>query len=134
MDAGEAGKLIEKALGRMRATYLEPVFDEWAIVTQRGILAYAGPRGERFARELTTDIAPLRAGLAGQALHVGDIDFAPQATGPHHDAVIRIGEAAYLLLNHTSQTIESIRSNTRWLEAQRFLFSLCEQFRADPVV
>lgn len=133
MDTGSAGKLIETALDRMRAAYLAPVFDEWAIVSERGILVYAGPRTGSFAKELGSDIAPLREALSGQVLHVGDIDFAAQAEGKRHDAVIKVGATAYLLLNHTRSTLETIRANPRWREAQRFLFALCERFRADPL-
>jgi hypothetical protein len=133
MDAGTAGKLIENALARMRSAYLSPVFDEWAIVSPQGVLAYAGPRPGNFAKELAADIMPLRTGLGGQELHVGDIDFSPQAEGRSHDAVVKLGQAAYLLLNHTGKTMEEIRLNSRWLEAQPFLFALCERFRADPL-
>ncbi len=137
MTLNDARTAITAALGRMNAAYLETVFDEWVLVSikaERGtILAYTGPRTDKFRQSFASDILPLRAELANQNLAVGDFAFASSATGTKHDACLRTGETSFLFCNHTAKTIQDIRANPRWLEAQKPFVQLSELFRANPV-
>lgn len=136
MDLATARTHIHSALARMNAAYGQVVFDEWAMLGlggARGVIAYAGPRPERFRREMPDDAAPLRAEAAGQPSGVGDIVFALEAGGTRYDAFMRVGEADYLVFNHTAKTMAEIRANPGWLKAQAIVFELGEKFRADPL-
>ena len=136
MDLEVARTHIQAALTRMNTAFGQMVFDEWAILGlggKGGVHAYAGPRPERFRRQLPDDAAPLRAEAAGQPSGVGDIVFALEAGGTGYDAFVRLGEASYLVLNHTAKTMAEIRINPGWLKAQPVLFELGEKFRADPL-
>ena len=136
MDLEVARTHIQAALTRMNTAYGQMVFDEWAILGlggKGGVHAYAGPRPERFRRQIPDDAAPLRAEAAGQPSGVGDIVFALEANETRYDAFVRLGEASYLVLNHTAKTMAEIRTNPGWLKAQPVLFELGEKFRADPL-
>ena len=119
----------------MNAAYGQAVFDEWAVlgVGGHGVLAYHGPRPERFRREMPEDAVPLRTEAAGQPINVGDLVFALEADGPRYDAFMRVGEASYLVCNHTTKSMADIRANPSWLKVQPVLFELGEKFRADPL-
>jgi len=136
MDLAAARTHITSALARMNAAYGQPVFDEWAVLGlggNHGVLAYSGPRPDRFRREMPDDAAPLRAEAAGQPSGVGDIVFALEAGGTRYDAFVRLGASSYLVCNHTGKTIAEIRANPGWLKTQAVLFELGEKFRADPL-
>src|SRR5438445_243010 len=69
MDLETARRHIQTCLERMRACYLQPVFDEWAILTPPqagGVIAYSGPRPDVFRRQLPTDAEDLRQRAAGR--------------------------------------------------------------------
>lgn len=138
MDLETARQLIQTYVDRMRASYRQPLFDEWAVLGVRGgagsVLAYQGPRRESFAQSVGSDAQPLRQGTAGRQLAEGDIEFAPDAAGTQYDAFMRLGATSYLVLNHTGKTMAEIRANDKWLGAQAVLFELSEKFRADPLV
>jgi hypothetical protein len=136
MDLATARKEIQSALERSRTAYGEPVFDEWAIISggeNRGIRAYTGPRSESFHKQFRDDVEPLRASVSGRELNEGDIEFTPQASGPKHDALIKLSATSYLVLNHTKKTTDDLRSSPRWLAVQAILFDLSEKFRASPL-
>ena len=137
MDLETARRHIHAALERMRACYLQPVFDEWAIlavpVKAGGVVAYNGPRPEAFRRKLPEDAEPLRAITAGKKFVDGDIEFVPDAADTHYDAFMKTGPASYLVLNHTVKTMNQIRADAKWLTAQAALFELSEKFREDPL-
>ena len=143
MDLATARSHIETCLERMRAAYLKPVFDEWAILslagksaagkTGGGVLAYSGPRPDVFRRKLADDAELLRARAAGKEFHDGDIEFVPDAADTRYDAFVKIGPSSYLILNHTARTMEEIRSDAKWLGVQRLLFELTEKFRVEPL-
>lgn len=137
MDLATARQQVQTALDRMRACYLKPVFDEWAILAipgaAGGILAYHGPRPEVFRRRLPEDAEPLRAAAVGKQFAEGDLEFVPDAADTRYDAFMKIGPASYLVLNHTVKTMTEIRTDPRWLGAQAVLFELSEKFRADPL-
>jgi hypothetical protein len=137
MDLETAGQLIQSSLDRMRSLYEKPVFDEWMILAispeTGGVLAYAGPRAETYHKQFTDDIQPLRGLVEGRQFTVGDFEFAIDATGPRHDALLKVGDGCYLVCNNTQKTMSEIRSNPRWLKAQPSFFDLSEKFREDPL-
>lgn len=137
MDLAAARHHITTALTRMNTVYGQTVFDEWAVLGlggKGGVLAYVGPRPDSFRRTLPDDAAPLRAEAAGQPNSVGDLVFAIETSGTRYDAFLRVGEAIYLVCNHTVKSMADIRANPGWLKAQAVLFELGEKFRADPLV
>lgn len=121
----------------MRASYLQPVFNEWAILAvpamSGGIVAYSGQRPDEFRRNLPKDAEPLRAITAGKKFAEGDLEFVPDAADTHYDAFVKIGFVSYLVLNHTVKTMTEIRADAKWLKAQGVLFELSEKFREDPL-
>ena len=137
MTLNDARTAITAALGRMNAAYAETVFDEWALVSIKAegstILAYTGPRADKFKQSFKADIQPLREELANQQLSVGDFAFAPSATGTKHDACLRTGESSFLFCNNTGKTIADIRANSLWREAQKPFVQLSQLFQADQV-
>jgi hypothetical protein len=137
MDLDTACHQIHTAVERMRAAYLQPVFDEWAIlsvpVKTGGVVAYRGPRATVFRRNLPTDAEPLRRITKGREFTEGDIEFVPDAADTCYDAFMKVGPSSYLVLNHTVKTMDEIRTDSKWLGAQAILFELSEKFRADPL-
>lgn len=137
MDLETARCHICSALERMRACYLQAVFDEWAILAVSakpgGVVAYHGPRPDGFRRNLPKDAEPLRAITAGKKFSEGDLEFVTDAADTHYDAFMKIGAASYLVLNHTAKTMDEIRADAKWLTAQGVLFELSERFREDPL-
>ena len=121
----------------MRASYLQPVFDEWAILSvpakTGGVAAYQGPRPDVFRKNLSKDAEPLRATTAGKTFEVGDIEFVPDGADTRYDAFMKVGATSFLVLNHTGKTMAEIRADTKWLAAQGELVGLSEKFRADPL-
>jgi hypothetical protein len=138
MDLETARQQIQSTLVRMRALYLRPVFDEWMILDAKakpgGVLAYVGPRVESFRSQLPADVAPLRAMVEGRALTVGDFEFAQDAAGPRHDALLKVGSSSFLVCNNTAKTMAELRADPQWLKAQTAFFELSEKFRSDPLV
>jgi hypothetical protein len=137
MDLETARHHIQAAFDRMRACYLKPVFDEWAILSvpakTGGVVAYQGPRPDVFRQNLPQDAEPLRALAAGKPFSEGDIEFVPDAASTRYDAFMKIGPTSFLVLNHTVKTLNEIRADAKWLAAQAVLFELSEKFRADPL-
>lgn len=137
MDLDSARRNIEVAIERMRVCYLQPVFDEWAILSLSpktgGIMAYQGPRPDVFRRNLPQDAEPLRVFTAGKDFSEGDIEFVPDAADTRYDAFMKIGPTSYVILNHTVKTMTEIRADSKWLGAQAVLFGLSEKFRSDPL-
>jgi hypothetical protein len=137
MDLETAKRHVQTAMDRMRAAYLGPVFDEWAIlalpVKDGGVVAYVGPRPDAFRRNLPRDAEPLRARAAGKEFAEGDIEFVPDAADTLYDAFMKIGPSSYLVLNHTVKTLTEIRADGKWLGVQAILFELSEKFRADSL-
>jgi hypothetical protein len=138
MILADARNLVIAALGRMSTTYGSPVFDEWVLVSlkpERGaILSYSGPRAESYKQQFTLDLKSMLAEMAGQKLSVGDFAFAAAAHGTHYDACLRLGDSSYLFCNHTTKTMNDIRENPRWRDAQVHFAGLSEKFRTDPLV
>jgi hypothetical protein len=95
MDLDTACQHIHTTVERMRAAYLKPVFDEWAILTvpvkSGGVVAYRGPRAGVFRRNLATDAEPLRKITVGKQFTEGDIEFVPDAADTCYDAFMKVG-------------------------------------------
>jgi hypothetical protein len=64
----------------------------------------------------------------------GDFDFARHAGGTHFDAFMVLGEEIYLICNNTTQSINGITKDSRWLAAQVPFAELTDKFRASPLV
>jgi len=137
MNLVDARTAVAAALARMNATYGETVFNEWVLVSLRAdrnaILAYEGPRPEKYKQHFTLDLASMLKELAGQKLGVGDFAFAADAAGTHYDACVRLGETSYLFCNHTTRTMTQIRQSPHWLNAQKHWAEVCQKFAADPL-
>lgn len=139
MELAEARRQIERALERMRAKYGRPVFDEWAVLGAGrppggGILAYAGPRPEAFRDNFFPEAEPLQRQVAGRELAPGDFEFALDASGTRHDAVMSLGVSTFLVCNATARSLDEIRAEPRWRDAQAPFVELSELFRVDPLV
>lgn len=137
MDLEAARRHIQTCMDRMRAVYLKPVFDEWAVLAvpakTGGVIAYQGPRPDAFRRSLPDDAEPLRARAAGKDFAEGDLEFVPDGADTRYDAFMKVGPNSYLVLNHTGGTMNEIRADGKWLGVQAVLFELGEKFRADPL-
>lgn len=136
MDTAAALVALDRCRTRLHARYGGVVFDEWAAVGHGvegdPLLHYAGPRLESFRRQFTADAKPLQAELEGRQLAVGGFAFAAAAPGTAYDFGVRAGPRVYLLGNHTTRTMDEIRRDPRWLDAQHALVELSEVFAADP--
>jgi len=64
----------------------------------------------------------------------GDFEFARHASGTHFDAFMVLGDELYLICNNTTQSINGITKDSRWLNAQVPFAELTERFRANPLV
>jgi len=137
MNLDDARSAIIHTLGRMNALYRQPVFDEWVLVKlaseQGAILAYHGPRAEKYQRKFKEDIGPLRTELDQRQMTVGDFAFVQDATGTRFDACMRLGPASYLFCNHTGKSMADIRQDPLWLEAQKPFAGLGTKLRSDPL-
>lgn len=137
MNLDTARTAVIQALGRMKAAYNQPVFDEWVLVKlareSGAVLAYDGPRADTYQAKFKSDIAPLQAEMEARKLAVGDFAFIHGADGTHFDACMRLGPASYLFCNHTTKTMDEIRQDRLWLEAQKPFAELSAKFRADPL-
>ena len=137
MDLATARQNIFDSFERMRALYLKPVFDEWVILSpgakHGGVLAYSGPRIEEFREKLPDDVKPLLAQVTGRALAVGDFEFTAEGDGTRYDALLRLGNASYLVCNNLAKSMAEVRADPRWLKAQAAFVDLSEAFRADPL-
>ena len=133
-----ATRKIEEAFQLMHATYGADVFDEWAIISLGDntwkLIYYAGPRGETFRRNLPDDLKPLAETATGKVHAVGDFEFAADARGTRHDAMVRLGESTYLVCNNTKKAMDQIRATKRWLLTQRHFVMMSGMFHADPLV
>lgn len=122
----------------MNALYGGPVFDEWVLVAlgegSGTVQGYDGPREAEFLASFPNDIARLREELANEELDLGGFAFGTGTEGHAYDAAMRVGPAAYLLVNHTQRSMEDIRQRPEWLKAQVAWFGISERFRADPLL
>jgi hypothetical protein len=137
MTLASAEALISRQVLRMNALYLQPFFDEWAVLglgpAGAAVRAYHGPRADAFRTRLVTDSAALRGAMSQRAYEAGDFEFAQTAAGEGYDACLKIGDASYLVCNNLAATMDDLRRDPQWLKVQVVWFELAEQFRADPL-
>lgn len=138
MNLENALQQIRSCRERMAALYFKPVFDEWVIVSfldgKTNILSYEGPRVESFTKQFHRDSGPLFAEMQGKSYSVGDFEFVQEAHGSRFDACVRLGKVAFLLCNNTFGSMDQLRQDARWREAQKPFVELTEKFRGDPLV
>ena len=137
MELTDAIRAIETAFVSMRTAYGEVVFDEWAIIAlgtkSWSLEHYSGERRETFIADLSADLKPLAHTSTGKTHAVGDFEFAADARGTRHDAMLRLGPTAYLLCNNTRKAMADIRGHHRWLVTQRYFAEMGDVFRSDPL-
>ena len=138
MNLTDATETIRKQLGRLNELYGSVVFDEWALLVlnaegEAKVASYEGPRADSFAGEVVADAQALREAGARKTYAVGDFEFVHDAADAHLDVFLRVGPAAYLVCNHTGDTMEKVRANACWRRAQVAWFDLAEAFRANPL-
>jgi len=137
MTLEEASKLIRACASQMNDRYGKVVFDEWAVVSlihhKARILSYAGPRNDVFLKNFANDLGTLRAELLDSKYTVGDFEFARHGVGTGFEAFMVLGEGIYLICNNTTQSMDSISKDPRWLGAQVPFVELSDKVRSDPV-
>lgn len=136
LDAAIA--LIKEHTERMNAVYGSVVFDEWAIISFKDklgrVLSYHGTRKENFQKNFGADLNALKSELLTTKHQTGDFEFARHASGTHFDAFMVLGEEVYLICNNTTQSINGITKDPRWLSAQVAFAELTDVFRANPLL
>jgi len=137
MNLEKATKSIEQALQRMDSLYGAVVFDEWAIVSlhdrKERVVTYSGPRKAHFETNLVKEIESLREEIFDSSHGVGDFEFARDAGGTHYDALLVLNSTIYLICNNTSQSMDDVSRNAKWLKAQVPFVELSDKFRSDPL-
>jgi hypothetical protein len=138
MKLEEAVALIKGQMERMSDLYGSIVFDEWAIVSFKDgkgrVLSYHGPRKIDFHKNFGTDVEMLKSELLTTKHETGDFEFARHGSGTHFDAFMVLGEELYLVCNSTTQSMNDITKDPRWLAAQVPFAELTEKFRGNPLV
>src|SRR5262245_43149063 len=134
MTLEEATRQIKQCAERMNELYRKTVFDEWAIVSfheQKGhILAYIGSRKENFQKNFASDVEDLRSDILSDGHGFGDFEFARHGTGTKVEAFMVLGRGIYLICNNTTQSMDGIAKDPRWLSAQVPFAELSEKFSA----
>jgi hypothetical protein len=137
MTLEEIGKLIKDCSEQINSRYGSPVFDEWVVVSlvenRAKVLAYTGPRNDDFLKNFARDLGSLRSALMGGDYGPGDFEFSRHGTGTGYEAFLVVGAGLYLICNNTSESMESIAKNPRWLGAQVPFAELSEKVRANPL-
>ena len=138
MTFDEAKGRISTCINKMDARYGKTVFDEWAVISlaenKARVLAYVGPRNDDFLKNFANDLGVLRAELLDTDYGAGDFAFARHGTGTRFEAFMVLGPAIYLICNNTTDSMEMIAKNPRWLDAQVPFAELGDQMRMDPLV
>jgi hypothetical protein len=137
MTLEEIGQQIKSSAEQMNARYGGIVFDEWAVVSlvenKARVLAYTGPRNDDFLKHFARDLGSLRVGLLGGQYGPGDFEFSRHGTGTVFESFMVLGQGIYLICNNTSETMDVIAKNPRWLDAQVPFVELAEKVRANPL-
>jgi len=138
MTLNQATKENKDFTAHMHVRYGKPVFDELAIVSLAEhpghVLAYIGPRKDRFKKNFLADAGSLRAGLMNEKYEVGDFEFARYGVGTGFESFLLLAKGIYLICNNTTESMEGITKDPRWLVAQVPFVELSDQIRADPLV
>jgi len=134
----EAISSIKTCAGQMDAHYGKTVFDEWAVVSlvenKARVLAYVGPRNDEFLHSFAKDLGTLRAELFNGNYGIGDFEFARHGIGTGFESFLVLGNGLYLICNNTSETMDAIAKNPRWLGAQVPFAELSDKVRGNPLV
>jgi hypothetical protein len=137
MTLEEIGGQIKACAEQMDSRYGHPVFDEWAVVSlaenRARVLAYTGPRNDDFLKNFANDLGPLRADLKGGQHGPGDFEFSRHGTGTSFESFMVLGRGLYLICNNTSESMDAIAKNPRWLNAQVPFVELAEKVRMSPL-
>ncbi len=137
MTLEQADALIKESIDKMNAIYRQPVFDEWAIVTQTDkqglVLAYNGPRVENVQRGFFDDLKHILSDMESDKNEPGLFAFSREADGTNFDAFIVLGNGIFLICNNTTNTMEDITDNSLWLQAQVPFVNLSNKFLLNPV-
>lgn len=137
MTLEELGKQIKHCKDQMAARYGSPVFDEWAIISlienKARVLAYTGPRNDDFLKHFARDIAALRADLLHGEYGPGDFEFSRHGTGTGFESFMVVGPGLYVICNNTSESMDAIAKNPRWLSAQVPFVELADKIRHSPL-
>jgi hypothetical protein len=138
MTLDEVISHIKSCAKEMDARYGRPVFDEWAVISllenKARVLAYIGPRNDDFLANFAKDLGTLRAGLLHERYGAGDFEFARHGTGTGFEVFMALGAGLYLICNNTSETMDAIAKNPRWITAQVPFAELSEKVRPNPLV
>jgi hypothetical protein len=137
MTLDEAKTRIKTCAAQMNARYGKTVFDEWVVVSlaenRARVLAYVGPRNDDFLKNFANDLGSLRSELLGTDYGVGDFAFARHGTGTRYEAFMVLGLAIYLICNNTSESMDTIAQNPKWLNAQEPFAELGDHLRMSPL-
>ena len=137
MTLEEIGQQIKLCKDQMDACYGSPVFDEWAVVSlvehRAKVLAYTGPRNDDFIQNFARDLGSLRAALTSGSYGPGDFEFARHSTGTGYEAFLVLNPGLFLICNNTSDSMESIAKNPKWLAAQVPFVELADRVRTSPL-
>jgi hypothetical protein len=137
MTLEDIGRQIKSCAEQMNARYGSPVFDEWAVVSlvenKARVLFYTGPRNDDFLKNFAQDISALRADLLGGKYGTGDFEFSRHGTGTGFESFMVLGQGLYLICNNTSESMDAIAKDARWLNAQVPFVELAEKIRANPL-
>jgi hypothetical protein len=137
MTIEEVGQQIKVCKEEMNSRYGSPVFDEWAIVSlvenRARVMAYTGPRNDDFLKNFARDLGSLRASLTSGHYGPGDFEFVRHSTGTGYEGFMVLGLGLFLICNNTSDSMESIAKNPRWLAAQVPFVELADKVRTSPL-
>lgn len=137
MTLDETKSLIKACAEKMDAAYGRPVFDEWAVISlaenKARVLAYVGPRNDDFLKNFANDLGSLRSELLGNEYGPGDFAFARHAAGTNFEAFMVLGLAIYLICNKTTESMDTIAKDPKWLSAQVPFAELGDRLRTSPL-
>ncbi len=137
MTLEEISAQIRTCAEQMNSRYGYVVFDEWAVISlaenKARVLFYTGPRNDDFLKNFARDLGSLRAGLKGGEYGPGDFEFSRHSTGTGFESFMVLGQGLYLICNNTSESMDSIAKNPRWLGAQVPFAELADRVRTKPL-
>lgn len=137
MTLEEIGRQVKVCKEQMDSLYGSPVFDEWAIVSlvenRARVMAYTGPRNDDFLKNFARDLGSLRAALTSGSYGPGDFEFSRHGTGTGYEGFLVLNSGLFLICNNTSESLDSIAKNPRWLAAQVPFVELADRVRTSPL-
>jgi hypothetical protein len=137
MTLDEMTEQIKACASLMNSRYGAVVFDEWAVVSlaenKARVMAYTGPRNDDFLKNFAKDLGTLRAELFDGRYGPGDFEFSRHGVGTGIEAFLVLGTSIYLMCNNTTQTMDAIAKNPRWLVAQVPFVEFAERVRTHPL-